>query len=175
MERNLFIWRLLQRYCLGLDPIWRRLAGSGSIVCDSLDANDLEVELIGSGNIELGYGSSYIFIRDEIKVENTGSGDIFIDLEADLIEVDLIGSGDIVLEGYADESDLYIAGSGDIESEDLIVDECNAKIVGSGDIFVTVNRVLDIKISGSGDLYYFGNPRVYQDITGSGDVINRGK
>ena len=152
-----------------------KLTGSGSIVCDSLDANDLEVELIGSGNIELGYGSSYIFIRDEIKVENTGSGDIFIDLEADLIEVDLIGSGDIVLEGYADESDLYIAGSGDIESEDLIVDECNAKIVGSGDIFVTVNRVLDIKISGSGDLYYFGNPRVYQDITGSGDVINRGK
>jgi len=153
-----------------------KLTGSGLIVCDSLDANDLEVELIGSGDIELGYGSSYIFIRDELKIENAGSGNIFIDLEADVVEVDLIGSGDIVLEGNADESDLYIAGSGDIESEDLVVDECEAKIIGSGDMFVYVNRVLDVKIAGSGDLYYYGNPgRIYQDITGSGDVINRGK
>ncbi|MFC2137536.1 head GIN domain-containing protein [Bacteroidota bacterium] len=151
-----------------------KLTGSGLIVCDSLDADDLEVELIGSGDIELGYGSSYIYIRDEIKIENTGSGDIYIDLEADVVEVELIGSGDIVLEGSADESDLYIAGSGDIESEDLEVDECFAKIVGSGDIFVNVRRILDVKITGSGDLYYIGNPdRVYQDITGSGDLVNR--
>ncbi len=149
-----------------------KLTGSGLIICDSLDADELEVELIGSGDIELGYGDNYIFVKDEIKIKNTGSGDIFVDLETDNLEVELIGSGDIKIEGNAEESNLYIAGSGDIDADEMVSDRCDAKIVGSGDMSVNVMDVLYVKITGSGDLFYKGHPRIFEDITGSGDIKN---
>lgn len=123
------------------------LAGSGSVDCDSMITSNLDVHLSGSGNMNI------------IAVGNK-------------IEAQISGSGTIIMSGTASETDFEIDGSGNIHSYDLLQDTCFADISGSGDMYVNVNKFLDVKISGSGKVHYIGNPVVNTSVTGSGTVIH---
>jgi hypothetical protein len=123
------------------------LSGSGNINCDSIISNYLEIQLSGSGNISA-----------------TAS--------CNKIKAYISGSGEMTLSGAANETDLDIKGSGDIHSYGLQQDSCFADISGSGDIFVYVNKFLDVRISGSGKVHYQGNPVINTEISGSGTVIH---
>jgi len=122
------------------------LTGSGNIMCDSVNTEMFEIDLIGSG-------------------------DITANIWADFIEADLTGSGEINLIGEADETDFSIPGSGNIRTLDLMQNECYAEILGSGNIYVNVLEYLEVKITGSGNVYYLGNPVIDYQILGSGDII----
>ncbi len=123
------------------------LEGSGSIACDTFHIDDLTVNLLGSGVVNIA-------------------------AETSSLEVNLAGSGDIFLRGFADHTDLTISGSGTIHAYDLEQNNCLVNISGSGDIYVFVNELLDIHITGSGDVSYRGTPDIRTRITGSGSVIN---
>lgn len=123
------------------------LAGSGNIFGTNIIETELEIDLIGSGNIETG-------------------------VQADFVEVDVSGSGNVELWGNTTESDITINGSGDIDAYSMAQDTCFAKIVGSGNIYVRVHEFLDVQIKGSGNVYYKGSPIVNLSITGSGNVFN---
>ena len=125
-----------------------RLTGSGFIICDDLNTDDLKIDLTGSG---------YLDLRN---------------LNAESMEASLTGSGEIILEGTTEESDFTISGSGDFKAFDLIQEICIADISGSGYMQVYASDLLDAVISGSGNIYYKGNPRVIVHITGSGSIIN---
>lgn len=152
-----------------------KLTGSGYIDCDSINTLDLDVILTGSGDISLGQGAGFI-IADDLKINNTGSGEIYIDVDADYIDADIAGSGEIELEGSAYETNFVINGSGDIDAYELFVNLCEVKISGSGSAKVNVRDRLDIKITGSGDVYYIGDVDVDDvsiNITGSGSVKDK--
>ncbi len=123
------------------------LEGSGSITCDTFHIDDLTVNLLGSGVINIAAETSFL-------------------------EVNLAGSGDIFLRGFADHTDLTISGSGTIHAYDLEQNNCIVNISGSGNMYVFVNELLDVHITGSGDVNYRGTPDVRTRITGSGSVIN---
>lgn len=124
------------------------LEGSGKIDCDSISESNFNIHL-------------------------DGSGDIFIDMATcDKIKTKISGSGEVNISGTANETDFNISGSGDINSYGLVQDTCFADISGSGDMYVNVNKLLDVHISGSGKVHYYGNPVVNTDITGSGEVIH---
>jgi hypothetical protein len=124
-----------------------------------------KIELNGSGKIECTG-----LATDMLEIDLDGSGDIFVDLDAEFIDADISGSGEIEFEGFAEEVDFRISGSGEINALDLLVHEAFATISGSGDMYLHVLELLDIKITGSGDVYYNGNPIVNSTITGSGNV-----
>ena len=141
------------------------LNGSGLVFLDSLNVDNLRVELNGSGDI-----------RGKVNVQTLymdldGSGDIALEATCFDIESEVNGSGDISLLGEANKGIFTISGSGDINGFDFALKECNAKIRGSGDIYVRVANLLDANISGSGSIYYIGNPVVNVVVTGSGSVI----
>ncbi len=146
------------------------LAGSGRIECDNIITDNLDVNLIGSGKILLGLSEDGYVETEKLDINHTGSGDIEVDVDADEIEVDLTGSGEIELYGTANETDLTISGSGRIDADELIQQECKAKITSSGRIYVYVEEYLEVVITGSGDVYYKGNPVISRKITGSGDI-----
>ncbi|MCF8379362.1 MAG: DUF2807 domain-containing protein [Bacteroidales bacterium] len=123
-----------------------KLSGSGTIFCDNIVGETLEIELPGSGEISC-------------------SG-----LDLDYLLASLPGSGIIELGGTAATSEYTISGSGLIKAINLTTDKCYANIPGSGNIYTTVNDLLDVEISGSGNLYYQGNPDIIQKITGSGNI-----
>jgi hypothetical protein len=123
------------------------LSGSGLINCDSMITSTLDVNLSGSGNMN-------------------------IIAESNKIDAHISGSGKITLSGTANETDFNIDGSGNIHAYNLPQDTCFADISGSGDMYVYVNEFLDVRISGSGRVHYIGNPTVNTFITGSGTVIH---
>lgn len=123
------------------------LDGSGTITADAVDAQELDINLSGSGQIDL-------------------------DISVDHLYGTISGSGHVNLSGFANYGKLNISGSGKLDARNLIQDRCIARISGSGRMYVFVNDFLDATISGSGDIYYDGNPSITSHISGSGRVIH---
>lgn len=124
------------------------LEGSGKIDCDTVIVNNFSIHLDGSGEILVNQA-----LCDKMKTKISGSGEVSIT-------------------GVSNETDFDISGSGDIHSYGFVQDSCFADISGSGSMYLTVEKFLDVHITGSGTVHYYGNPVVNTDITGSGVVIH---
>ena len=143
-----------------------KLSGTGLIHVDDVTTGDLELGLSGSG---------YIFFSgttEDLDCSISGSGSADIGITANSINADISGSGEMEIWGVADRGDFNISGSGAIHAYELLLQECYAKISGSGDMQVTVEDYLNVNISGSGSIYYMGSPIIESKITGSGDIIH---
>ena len=107
-------------------------------------------------------------------LKNSGTGNVLIlnvDTNTDF-NVYNSGTGDISIEGSAKSLTLKNEGDGTFEGFLFSVDDCNIKIIGSGDCKVNCDDYLNVQIEGSGDVYYLGTPIIEADISGSGKVIN---
>jgi hypothetical protein len=143
-----------------------KLSGSGLMQAENIEAEDLDVNLSGSGSMFISG------IADVTDCQISGSGSIDLGMTCNEIEADISGSGDIEIWGTADQGDFKISGSGSIHAYDLTLQDCHAKISGSGSMYLTVEDYLYVNISGSGDVWYLGNPIIDTDISGSGSIIH---
>jgi hypothetical protein len=125
------------------------------------------IEIAGSGNI-----NSESFSTTELELQIKGSGDMNLDCQLEDLSTAITGSGDINIKGSAQSLDLSIAGSGDFNAFDLEVLDAKVQIAGSGDTQLNVFNELDVKIAGSGDVMYKGHPKIQSTIVGSGDIID---
>jgi hypothetical protein len=123
-----------------------KLSGSGMIVCDTFNTQQIVTDISGSGTLWLGMHTNKII-------------------------ADISGSGEMNFSGTANDADLTISGSGDIYALPLLTKNCTANISGSGNMYVSVSNSLGVHISGSGNVYYSGSPVVNANISGSGKVI----
>ena len=126
-----------------------------------------KIELDGSGEI-----IAHNLSATELDVNLSGSGDIDLEATVDEMYASISGSGNIYLEGVTDYSKMHVSGSGDIHAKDFIQNHCEASISGSGKMYIYVNDVIEALISGSGSIYYDGNPDVSSRISGSGKVVH---
>ncbi|MGY0392292.1 head GIN domain-containing protein [Bizionia sp. KMM 8389] len=126
-----------------------------------------EVSLLGSGDLY----SKDLINADDFEVDLSGSGDIDLNVKANEIESHLTGSGDIKLSGQTTNLELTISGSGDYDCFDLESENTEVSISGSGDVNVVSNTSLKVRVSGSGDVTYKGNPlKEDSKVSGSGSV-----
>ncbi len=126
------------------------LSGSGDVFSEAtIKASDFKAILSGSGNMKLAVKSTYLSSR-------------------------ISGSGNIRLSGAADKLEYAISGSGNINGYELVSNEADVRISGSGGIKTNVTENLKARIAGSGNIYYKGNPK-RQDtkVSGSGNVSSR--
>lgn len=134
-----------------------------------LTVSDLkQIRVTGSGAV-LGEGDWEL---DDVDLSVTGSGEIFLLLDADDISARISGSGDIQLEGSSNRLDLMITGSGEYYGYEMMTNKAKVTVSGSGSARVYVEDQLDVRITGSGDVYYRGDPVIQSRITGSGQVID---
>ena len=127
------------------------------------------VGLAGSGDVQ----NSGTIRADNFEVSLAGSGDIELNVSSDSVKSNIAGSGDISLSGSATNLETNIAGSGDFESKGLNSKNVTAKISGSGDVSVVCNGALKVRIAGSGDVSYSGTPTSKDTkVSGSGSVSN---
>jgi hypothetical protein len=120
--------------------------GSGSIVADGIETDELKLGIDGSGEIALEA------------------------LRANRIHTSIDGSGDIVLLGVVDTELVEIDGSGNYDALELQARSAHAGIDGSGDVRVYVTDELSVDIDGSGDVLVKGEARVSSSVSGSGAV-----
>jgi hypothetical protein len=125
------------------------------------------VDIDGSGDVH----SATPMQAEDLDLEIDGSGNINLQLSASHIHVRIDGSGDVTLKGNAQSVDADIEGSGNFYARNIEVEDADVSIDGSGDAIVTVSDKLDASIRGSGSIKYTGNPKVSSSIKGSGEVI----
>ena len=114
-----------------------------------------EVSNSGSGGIR----SDGLFKSAAMRVRNSGSGGIDLELRTDHLDISMSGSGNIRVKGRAGKLECNISGSGHIRGDDLAVDEhSEIHVSGSGSCTITTNGVIEGRISGSGGINYGGNP-----------------
>ncbi|HEX2969846.1 MAG TPA: head GIN domain-containing protein [Bacteroidales bacterium] len=143
------------------------LTGSGTLQCDTLSGDLVEVRSTGSGNSDAVYVNA-----NDFNIGVTGSGDVSVST-ATCIEADftLTGSGNLDVAGKSAKATMRVTGSGDVKSYDFEIVSATETITGSGNIYTTVTNTLNAVISGSGNIYVKGKPSINQTITGSGRVI----
>jgi hypothetical protein len=147
------------------------------------------IDIRGSGEVN---SNSEFESEDELDINISGSGDVYVDVNASLVNLDINGSGDISLGTECEDiygtisgsgelkltgnctnyADFMISGSGDINAFNFINKSLDINTYGSGEAKVNVSDQLKVKIVGSGDVYYKGNPTLSVNISGSGEVIN---
>lgn len=124
------------------------LAGSGSIINkDLINANNFEIELAGSGTIDL-------------------------ELDAQDTDCSLAGSGTVILHGNTNDFDCSKAGSGDLQAYSFICNTIDISSAGSGSATVFVTEYLKAETAGSGSIHFKGNPK--EDslrVAGSGKIL----
>lgn len=121
----------------------------------------------GSGNI---IGQNKIISNDKLDLGVSGSADINLELDAPEVEAEISGSGNLDLKGSTKKFETKISGSGNVRAMDLMSEETNVKVTGSGDVSVYASVKLVVRVTGSGDVRYKGNATVDSKITGGGGV-----
>ena len=131
--------------------------------------NNLQaLNVSGSGNIQ-----SDTLVADNLNIQLSGSGSLRVPVSVKKIRVALSGSGNITLSGSSANSNYSISGSVAIESYDLEQESSDITISGSGNCYVNVGGSLNATISGSGSVYYKGSPEINSRVTGSGRVVSQ--
>lgn len=158
MEEGKLVIRAKEHYNLRSDKGIRV-----TVVTDKLE----EVQIAGSGNVK---SSDKFSGSDHLKIGVAGSGDVELNINTPDIESSIAGTGNITLHGETRNSKIEIAGMGDYMAGDLMSENVEIHIAGSGNADVFAENKLEIHIAGSGDVNYRGKATVTQDIAGSGKI-----
>jgi hypothetical protein len=130
-------------------PSWDffELNGSGYIkIPDAISGNLLHVDISGSGNLKAANATF-----NNANLEVSGSGDLELAGSADNLIGNVSGSGEIdCLDFPVKTAKLKVSGSGKIKA--TVLEFLDAEISGSGDIEYEGNPLLNVHISGSGNV-----------------------
>jgi len=126
-----------------------------------------EVEVDGSGDVN---GDGKFTGADHLKVSIAGSGNINLDANTPRVESSIAGTGNITLSGETKDSKIEIAGVGNYKAENLMSENVEVHIAGSGNARVYAESMLNVNIAGSGDVFYKGDASVKQSVAGSGKI-----
>ncbi|MDV6168525.1 head GIN domain-containing protein [Flavobacterium sp. DG1-102-2] len=127
-------------YSTALNTI--KFNGSGGLVCRKTIKNNIKVQLEGSGNIKLNLYSAQS-------------------------DASVLGSGSITLTGAVQDFKCKIIGSGNIQAEKLETANLDVAVTGSGNAYLACTKTIKGNISGSGNVAFTGEPEK-QDLKRSG-------
>jgi Putative auto-transporter adhesin, head GIN domain len=125
------------------------------------------LEASGACNI---FSENQIVSSEGISIDLSGSSDVKIDLKASKVDAEVSGACTVELKGETKEFKIGGSGSTDIKCINLVAENVDIDISGSGEAEVYANAKLNVQVSGSGDVRYKGNASVTQDVSGSGSV-----
>jgi hypothetical protein len=74
------------------------------------------------------------------------------------------GSGDVDASGWVDRLEADLSGSGDLHCGQLAARAAKVQLSGSGDAVVRADEEVDVEVTGSGDIDLRGNPAVARQI-----------
>lgn len=107
---------------------------------------------------------------DKLDVDLSGSGNVRMNINTPKVSASIAGSGVVEMKGETRSLKIEIGGSGDFKGNELLSEDVDVDIGGSGDANVYADAKLKASIAGSGHVYYKGKASVTSDIVGSGGV-----
>lgn len=116
------------------------------------------------------YTQGLVTSNESVVIELSGSSDAEMQLKAPRIKADLTGAGSVKLKGETKDLELDGTGSSSLKCLEMMAENVEVDITGSGNAEVFASVKLDISVTGSGSVKYKGSPAVSQKISGSGSV-----
>jgi len=111
-----------------------RHTGSGSMYADGLESRSAQVDMVGSGRVNIG------------------------SVRGDSLRVTASGSGGFYARGIVRTLDVQLQGSGSAQLNDLRADIASITSNGSGGVQAWVQQKIDARSNGSGRIVISGNP-----------------
>jgi Putative auto-transporter adhesin, head GIN domain len=109
-----------------------------------------------------------------LSLELSGASDFRGSVKLNDLKMDLSGSSDVKIEGTAVNVTIESSGASDVNGYELISENCNAKVSGASDIYITVNKELNAHASGASDIYYKGNALIREmHASGSSNIAKK--
>jgi len=150
------------------DYLTAEIANGGILKTDSLILNLFNISI---------YGVSKMRTVDTLKCSDLnlfsdGSTNIALTGEFDNLTVHQQGSGNMMFFGRSNYGDLLLEGSGKIDCRELMVNNADIKVYGSGLILCSISGRLNAGIIGNGRIYYYGTPETLEkNIDGDGLIL----
>jgi hypothetical protein len=92
-------------------------------------------------------------------------------LAGESFEYDLRGAGDLEVEGTVGRVDMQLSGAGSVDARDLIAEEANVRLSGTGSVRVHANERFKGQVSGCGSIQYYGDPpHARENVSGIGSI-----
>lgn len=124
-------------------------------------------EVNGSGNIK---SVTKLSGNETLRLSVEGSGNIDLDIDAPEVKAEVGGSGNITVKGTTKTFTAGVGGSGNIYGFNLLSEDADVDLAGSGNAEVYASKQLKVDVAGSGSVDYKGSPAVKSNIAGSGSV-----
>jgi len=116
------------------------------------------------------YTQGLVSSNESISIELSGSSDADMELKAPRIKGDLTGAGSLKLKGQTKDLEIDGTGSSSFKCIEMMAENVEVDITGSGNAEVFASVKLDVSVTGSGSVKYTGTPAVNQKISGSGSI-----
>lgn len=126
-----------------------------------------------------GVGNIYMdspFVCDTFNYYSSNSGDLHLDLNADVVYGGMHGDGDVYMKGTVSDNFVHATGQGFYHGFYAISDNVILTLKTSGQVEVNVNSFfkIDMDARSTGDILYTGHPtQVLKNIFGKGKLIDR--
>lgn len=125
------------------------------------------ISLAGSGNVS----STDVLNAEDLNLNLAGSGGLDLPVSTKKLTSHIAGSGNINLSGNTEVLKCEIAGSGNLEGATLKATATHVNIAGSGNVKIHAVSEIHANIVGSGDVIYTGNPAIEKSKSvGSGSI-----
>jgi hypothetical protein len=107
-----------------------------------------------------------------MKLFSEGSASVKLKGVFENMEIHQQGSGNISIAGESSLANFLLEGSGKIDSREMLIENADIRLYGSGLILCRVISSLSARINGSGRIYYYGMPEsLEKEIEGNGLVL----
>lgn len=126
------------------------------------------ITLSGSGKVT----NEYPFESTKFESNLSGSGKIKINLSADKVKLNVSGSGKIEIQGKTKNLYAKLSGSGALKAKNLVAENGEVQLSGSGRMEIDCTEKLKATVSGSGRIFYFSEPnaKLNSKVSGSGSI-----
>ena len=146
-------------------------SGSGAIKIEgNVNGENLSIKNNGSGDVKL----NGVATVGKASVGVSGSGNITAGIKGGDVDSHLSGSGNITLSGSANNADISVSSSGQINARAMHAATVKARVTGSGNIHIGVDKTIDAHISGSGNIIYNGAGNINNIHSSGSGSIRRG-
>lgn len=104
-----------------------------------------------------------------------GAADIDVrGLAGEAFEYELRGAADLQIQGAVGRLNIHLLGAGNIDARDLIAQDVDVQLSGTGSVRVHATERFDGRVSGCGSIQYSGDPpHARENVSGIGSIRRR--
>jgi hypothetical protein len=106
-----------------------------------------------------------------LNVKSTAGSNVKLTLEAGELTISAVAGSNIFLNGTAKSLNVKTNSGSNIKAGDLIAENCIVKASSGANVWINVQKLLEVNVSSGGNLWYSGEPNPLRMTKSSGGNV----